>query len=272
MKLFFTIVLACTCIAGGSCLQCFTCSAVSDPCTLDITTCLSTITNCQTVSSQTITFLDESDFETISRIDQRCEVPSEDFSLRTGRVFISQNIHLCSSDRCNDQTEAEPANNTRNGLQCFGCFNSSTESCLANQQRVDCVGRQNRCVDGKGRQRLLPIGSNMVLKGCATTNLCELGVDLRAFSLLLSEVSCCEGALCNGDRGSTTTADPGRQRQDMIVIIIVLIVIAAFSIISLLVLVWRWGKRAVDPPAQRWAVGQLRYHDSAGSDMEPELA
>ncbi|GCC44231.1 hypothetical protein chiPu_0028304, partial [Chiloscyllium punctatum] len=32
-------------------------------------------------------------------------------------------------------------------------------------------------------------------------------MDLRALDLLLSDVSCCEGSLCNGDPGITTTVD-----------------------------------------------------------------
>ncbi|XP_043541396.1 urokinase plasminogen activator surface receptor-like isoform X2 [Chiloscyllium plagiosum] len=160
MKVFFSIVLVCAGITAGRSLQCFTCSASSGSCSLRENTCLSGITNCQTVSSHTI---------------------------------------------------IEPANTTLNGLQCFGCFSPSMASCLANRQTVKCVGLENRCVNGTGQQRLLSdIGPDVVFKGCASANQCGGRMDLQTLGLLLSDLSCCEGSLCNGDTGITTTVDPGK--------------------------------------------------------------
>ncbi|XP_043541393.1 urokinase plasminogen activator surface receptor-like isoform X1 [Chiloscyllium plagiosum] len=208
MKVFFSIVLVCAGITAGRSLQCFTCSASSGSCSLRENTCLSGITNCQTVSSHTII---DSGTKTLRHIEQRCENPSEDVSLSTGRVFISRSSRLCGSDRCNDQTVAEPANTTLNGLQCFGCFSPSMASCLANRQTVKCVGLENRCVNGTGQQRLLSdIGPDVVFKGCASANQCGGRMDLQTLGLLLSDLSCCEGSLCNGDTGITTTVDPGK--------------------------------------------------------------
>ncbi|XP_060708504.1 G8 domain-containing protein DDB_G0286311-like isoform X2 [Hemiscyllium ocellatum] len=90
----------------------------------------------------------------LTHIQQHCEGPVEDVSLNTGRVHISRSSRLCDSDRCNNQTVAEPVNTTLNGLQCFGCYSPSMASCLANLQKVECVGLENRCVNGTSEQIL----------------------------------------------------------------------------------------------------------------------
>ncbi|XP_060708501.1 ly6/PLAUR domain-containing protein 3-like isoform X1 [Hemiscyllium ocellatum] len=146
----------------------------------------------------------------LTHIQQHCEGPVEDVSLNTGRVHISRSSRLCDSDRCNNQTVAEPVNTTLNGLQCFGCYSPSMASCLANLQKVECVGLENRCVNGTSEQILLSdIGDDVVFKGCASANQCGAWMELRMFGLFLSDLSCCEGSLCNGDTGITTTVDPG---------------------------------------------------------------
>ncbi|XP_038670910.1 urokinase plasminogen activator surface receptor-like isoform X2 [Scyliorhinus canicula] len=205
MKLLFNIVNICMCFAVVRSLTCLQCSGSSGTCNLNDETCTAGTTSCQTVSSTSII-----EGITTRRISQKCSTASNDFSLNSGVVSISQSNSFCESDRCNNQTVSEPANTTVNGLQCFGCYNSSSESCINSLRRVNCVGAENRCFNATGIQEVLVgIGQNLTTRGCVSENICQ-GISLGAFSIRLSEVTCCEEDLCNGDvstpTGSSTSA------------------------------------------------------------------
>ncbi|GCB79696.1 hypothetical protein scyTo_0019591, partial [Scyliorhinus torazame] len=97
-----------------------------------------------------------------------------------------------------------PANTTVNGLQCFGCYNSSSESCINSLRKVNCVGAENRCFNGTGIQEaLVKVGVPFTTRGCVSENMCQ-PIRLVEFSIILNEVMCCEGDLCNGDVSTTT--------------------------------------------------------------------
>ncbi|XP_038669130.1 uncharacterized threonine-rich GPI-anchored glycoprotein PJ4664.02-like isoform X2 [Scyliorhinus canicula] len=150
MKLFFNIVNGCLCIAVVRSLTCLQCSGSSGTCNFNDETCTAGTTSCQTVSSASII-----EGITTRRISQQCSTASNDFSLNSGVVSISQSNSFCESDRCNNQIVSEPANTTVNGLQCFGCYNSSSESCINSLRKVNCVGAENRCFNATGIQEAL---------------------------------------------------------------------------------------------------------------------
>ncbi|XP_041032751.1 uncharacterized protein YMR317W-like isoform X2 [Carcharodon carcharias] len=199
MKLFFDIVIVSTCIAVVRALNCLSCSANSGFCSLSESTCKSGTTSCQTISSTSIV-----EGQTNSRIKQQCRSSLEDFSFNSGVVFISRRSSFCQNDHCNDQIVAEPANTTLNGLECFGCYSNSSESCSSNsQQRVKCMGAESRCMEGAGLQLLLPIGLNFITEGCVSENICRM-LNLAEFSIRLNTLECCEGNLCNSVVSTST--------------------------------------------------------------------
>ncbi|XP_038669120.1 carcinoembryonic antigen-related cell adhesion molecule 5-like isoform X2 [Scyliorhinus canicula] len=199
MKLFFNIVNGCLCIAVVRSLTCLQCSGFSGTCNFNDETCTAGTTSCQTVSSTSII-----EGITTRRISQQCFTASNDFSLNSGVVSISQSNSFCESDRCNNQIVSEPANTTVNGLQCFGCYNSSSESCINSLRKVNCVGAENRCFNATGIQEaLVKVGLHLTTRGCVSENICR-PIRLLDFSIILNEVTCCQGDLCNGDASTTT--------------------------------------------------------------------
>ncbi|XP_038643174.1 uncharacterized protein LOC119958673 isoform X2 [Scyliorhinus canicula] len=92
----------------------------------------------------------------------------------------------------------DSANRTENGLECFGCYANTSDSCTNHQAHVKCVGQEDRCFYGSGHQSLASIGPTFFARGCVTQNVCDGSTDLNDFLINLSaQTMCCEGILCN---------------------------------------------------------------------------
>uniref|UniRef100_UPI00398E67F8 urokinase plasminogen activator surface receptor-like n=1 Tax=Pristiophorus japonicus TaxID=55135 RepID=UPI00398E67F8 len=176
-------------------LTCYQCTAPSGHCDPQQVTCPSTITTCRTISTTQVT-----EGVSSSRIINSCGSCSDPLSFSTGVVSISQASTCCDSDLCNKQTVAEPPNTTQNGMECRGCFNSSSTSCSDNEQTVKCVGPETRCMNVSGKQAVLPKTGSFFARGCASEQICQSTSALREFNIQANEIpNCCTGNLCNTD-------------------------------------------------------------------------
>uniref|UniRef100_UPI00398EB8B3 urokinase plasminogen activator surface receptor-like isoform X3 n=1 Tax=Pristiophorus japonicus TaxID=55135 RepID=UPI00398EB8B3 len=176
-------------------LTCYQCTAPSGHCDPQQVTCPSDITTCRTISITQVT-----EGVSSSRIINSCGSCSDPLSFSTGVVSVSQASTCCDSDLCNKQTVAEPPNTTQNGMECRGCFSSSSASCSDNEQTVKCVGPETRCVNVSGKQAVLPKTGSFFARGCASEQICQSTSALREFNILADEIpNCCAGNLCNRD-------------------------------------------------------------------------
>ncbi|XP_038670748.1 flocculation protein FLO11-like isoform X2 [Scyliorhinus canicula] len=206
MKLFSGIFIICALVTEARSFTCNQCSGMSGTCTFTTSTCMLGTTNCATTSNTQIY-----GGLTTKRISNSCGPCSDPISFNCGSVVISQSSNCCDTDRCNTQRDTAPRNNTVNGLQCRGCFNSSSDSCSASEQTVDCVGAENRCMNVSGFEALVSGGNGCFAKGCVSEQICQAVDSMIEFSIRFNELPmCCTGDFCNGDleRG-TSTPEPG---------------------------------------------------------------
>ncbi|XP_078092156.1 phospholipase A2 inhibitor gamma subunit B-like [Mustelus asterias] len=197
MKLFCVFAIICTSLIEVQSLTCNFCSG--SPCVLSQTTCDSTVTNCETIS----TTLSLGALKT-STVIQTCDIDGDSFSFKSDFLSFVRQSTFCVTDLCNTQTTPDPPNLTENGLQCYECLANDEKDCTSTQKVVKCVGDQNACLSGSGTQSLF--GTNPIfVKGCASTNLCAKSIDLSIFSINLTPLpTCCETNLCNTANASTT--------------------------------------------------------------------
>ncbi|XP_078392164.1 phospholipase A2 inhibitor and Ly6/PLAUR domain-containing protein-like [Cetorhinus maximus] len=203
MKLLYVVAILCTCITQARSLICNLCFGAT--CNPAPTNCLPSVTRCQTASIRRSIGL-----FTISQITQGCERNSPAFSFSNGIIFFSRDNKFCGTDRCNTQTTADMTNVTENGLECFGCVGTDAQSCISGQQRVKCVGQQNRCINATGTQNISPSGMAFFTKGCVTENVCNHSINFEEFLIRLDSMPlCCTDNLCNNVGNATGTSTVG---------------------------------------------------------------
>ncbi|XP_053339387.1 urokinase plasminogen activator surface receptor-like [Clarias gariepinus] len=108
-------------------------------------------------------------------------------SINIGLVKIANNTRCCSNDLCNNYTLPIMPTQSVNGRSCYTC--DLSDDC---SKKLYCEGQEDRCITATVAQ-----GSNvMTLKGCTTSNKCNTTL-LRAQGLILTDVECCQGNMCN---------------------------------------------------------------------------
>ncbi|XP_067452260.1 phospholipase A2 inhibitor and Ly6/PLAUR domain-containing protein-like isoform X3 [Thunnus thynnus] len=116
------------------------------------------------------------------------------FSFNVGFASKAASVHVCNTDRCNSEIIPYPRVQKKNNLQCFTCDNRYSAVC---DETVQCVGEQDRCVSGTGKD---PYGTAHTF-GCASANLCEVAPRLELLPdwlfKFLSEPKCCGSSFCN---------------------------------------------------------------------------
>uniref|UniRef100_UPI00398F2535 phospholipase A2 inhibitor and Ly6/PLAUR domain-containing protein-like isoform X6 n=1 Tax=Pristiophorus japonicus TaxID=55135 RepID=UPI00398F2535 len=172
-------------------LTCFICESTTGDCSPAEDTCRSD-------TCLILTARETYDNTTRLLVSKSCGSCSEPLSFSSGVVSISQTSRCCTSDLCNRYMTAEPPNTTQNGMECRGCFNSSSASCSDNEQTVKCVGSETRCINFTGYQHLVPIGPTFFARGCASEDACRHTFAFQHFSIMVIELpECCAGYLCN---------------------------------------------------------------------------
>ncbi|KAF4078458.1 hypothetical protein AMELA_G00199360 [Ameiurus melas] len=106
--------------------------------------------------------------------------------MNIGMVKIANNTQCCSTPFCNNKTLPVMPQQPTNGKRCYSC---SDNDC---SQQLQCEGAEDRCITATVTQ-----GHNvMALKGCTTKNICNMTL-LKSHGLVITDVKCCEGNLCN---------------------------------------------------------------------------
>ncbi|KAL1253373.1 hypothetical protein QQF64_018066 [Cirrhinus molitorella] len=104
---------------------------------------------------------------------------------------IKASLNCCSTDLCNAQDAPDPKEIASNGKMCYYCDGQNCSKTL------NCSGTEDRCLTQTGT-----FGGQY--KGCVSKSLC----DFTTFNPIVSNFTCCEGNLCNGNNDvtqSTTT-------------------------------------------------------------------
>ncbi|KAK7160961.1 hypothetical protein R3I94_003816 [Phoxinus phoxinus] len=97
----------------------------------------------------------------------------------------------CGTDFCNAEDAPDPRLSAPTGRKCYYC---DGQSC---RNTVSCAGTEDGCITATVINR----GTPTLLKGCITKSICGL---LKCS--FIQDLSCCEGDLCNGDKGLTPGA------------------------------------------------------------------
>ncbi|XP_072325177.1 uncharacterized protein [Scyliorhinus torazame] len=192
MRLLFVLAIVCASLIEVQSLICKQCAG--NICNPVNTTCAA---RCQTISTILNTGISQK-----STLEQGCESVAEPVSFSSGVLSFSSVIRYCTTDCCNTQLTPDSANTTENGLTCIGCASTTAADCTNNQREVKCVGTETQCLSATGTQFIIPSGT-IVIKGCATANLCNGTLNLGAFLITLDT-----GMQCSAATAATTTEAP----------------------------------------------------------------
>ncbi|XP_062279699.1 uncharacterized protein LOC133984406 [Scomber scombrus] len=189
MKLILSLTLIWTLSSTAEALQCW--QGLGDE-TLTLRPCASTQL-CATIVEQVIR-----NGNLINTTRWSC-LPSSDFSegnhtfsLNVGFRAMSTSLHVCNTDGCNKQAIPYP-DIQKNNLQCLTCDDRSSPVC---NKTVQCVGVQDRCINGTMEDRGNTAFNTL---GCVSSNLCEDVSKLEFFlsAKFLQPPKCCEGSICS---------------------------------------------------------------------------
>ncbi|XP_017341828.1 urokinase plasminogen activator surface receptor [Ictalurus punctatus] len=107
-------------------------------------------------------------------------------SMNIGMVKIANNTQCCRTALCNNKALPAMPQQPTNGKRCYSCNDNDCS------RQLRCEGAEDRCITATVTQ-----GVNvMTLKGCTTKNNCNITL-LNSHGLIITDVECCEGNLCN---------------------------------------------------------------------------
>ncbi|XP_026776492.3 ly6/PLAUR domain-containing protein 8 [Pangasianodon hypophthalmus] len=194
MRTQVTLLLICMISSGALSLQCY-------PYFYDYTDYKYKPTNCTNRCASTTTSVDIYLISGVSGVtysdwayDFSCGSPEQcvNTSINIGVVKIANNTQCCTTNLCNNRTLPVMPQQPINGRKCYTCNENDCSRTL------HCEGAEDRCITATVAQ-----GPNvMSLKGCTTKNVCNTTL-LRAHGLIITDVECCEGNLCNGAESFT---------------------------------------------------------------------
>ncbi|XP_077093878.1 uncharacterized protein LOC143745962 isoform X2 [Siphateles boraxobius] len=114
-----------------------------------------------------------------------CQKGSMNFGL------TKSSISCCDTNFCNAEDAPDPRFKAPNGRTCYYC---DGQSCT---NTVSCSGTEDSCITAT----VTNSGTPTLLKGCITKSFCGL---LKCS--FIQDLSCCEGNLCNGNKGLNQSA------------------------------------------------------------------
>ncbi|KAM5132202.1 uncharacterized protein ACMZJ9_018986 [Mantella aurantiaca] len=128
------------------------------------------------------------------------------FSNRMTSVFLK----CCNENFCNSDIDYQEPDKKLNGLECVNCDTRIGENCdPLNYTTIKCYGSQTACYEHVGIQMLDGKPTPLVLKGCATPNMCDNSVLPLLQNLRGSRVHCCNGSRCNDKLNKDTLQASG---------------------------------------------------------------
>ncbi|XP_003966053.2 urokinase plasminogen activator surface receptor [Takifugu rubripes] len=116
-------------------------------------------------------------------LPEECVESSVNFGL--SRIVIS--IACCKSDLCNTQHAPEPSKSVPNGKKCYHC---NGQTCTAT---LPCQGSEDYCISKPVTRE----GKKIMVKGCATKQICSNVINPQIKAAIDGEISCCQGDYCN---------------------------------------------------------------------------
>ncbi|XP_067280289.1 uncharacterized protein [Pseudorasbora parva] len=179
MYLQVSVFLLFVLFTAGHSLYCYEC--LTDSCTEKLVKCPIYAYKCK--SSTVVTQIGYIN----SKVKVKgCAVDCQSGSMNLGVVKTSSSC--CDSYFCNINDAPDPRNMVPNGKTCYYCDEKSCSNILS------CSGTEDRCITDRGTFG----GKSMVVKGCISKSICDVATNIEG-------VSCCEGNLCNGDKGQSFT-------------------------------------------------------------------
>ncbi|XP_060792810.1 uncharacterized protein LOC132896113 [Neoarius graeffei] len=194
MKTQITLLLICMISSGALSLQCH-------PIIYNDTLDDYIYTECNDMCARTTTSVDIYLVSGVSGLTLRavddlmsCGSPEicVNASMNIGLVKIANNTKCCSNYRCNNETLPVMPEQSINGRRCYTCNENDCSN------KLHCEGAEDRCITATVVQG----SKTMTLKGCTTENICDTTL-LRAHGLVITDVECCKGNLCNGAENFT---------------------------------------------------------------------
>ncbi|XP_067831539.1 uncharacterized protein [Heptranchias perlo] len=171
-------------------LKCHTCVGVPGNCRTQTIHCTSS--NCRTLNYKQV-----NGGKTQELLINGCGNCTGILSFSSGEFSTRTADRCCQTDLCNNETIAEEANTTLNGLECYGCSPISNKTCEDPMERVKCVGEQKWCVHTSATRNFTQI----IIKGCASESICKNPDVVKPFGIVpKQDFYCCKESWCN--RGS----------------------------------------------------------------------
>ncbi|XP_012293407.2 urokinase plasminogen activator surface receptor isoform X1 [Aotus nancymaae] len=105
-------------------------------------------------------------------------------------------LKCCNTTKCNGGPILSLANLPKNGHRCYSCQGNSTHGCSSeNTVLTDCRGPMNQCLEATGIYE--PLSESYMVRGCATSSMCQHDHVSDAFSMSHIDVACCTENDCN---------------------------------------------------------------------------
>ncbi|XP_026227543.1 urokinase plasminogen activator surface receptor-like [Anabas testudineus] len=124
-----------------------------------------------------------------------CALPEEcvSGSVNFGVAKTVVTSECCSSNLCNTQPAPEPPASSPNGKQCFTC---DGQTCTAT---LNCEGNEDYCISAK----VTGGAEKVVVKGCASKQMCSNSQSAQMTQVIGTEMSCCQGNFCNSAQSTS---------------------------------------------------------------------
>ncbi|XP_039511550.1 phospholipase A2 inhibitor 25 kDa subunit-like isoform X3 [Pimephales promelas] len=158
---------------------CYECAGVGNYCPSKLVMCPSGSSHCM---SSTIVL--DIGGTSLKIKKKECIDDCQNGSINLGLKKTS--FSCCGTDFCNTEDAPDPRISAPNGRRCHYCDGQSCSN------TVSCSGTEDSCITAT----VTNSGQSMLLKGCITKSVCGL---LKCS--FIQDLSCCEGNLCNTDKG-----------------------------------------------------------------------
>ncbi|XP_056236506.1 urokinase plasminogen activator surface receptor-like [Seriola aureovittata] len=125
----------------------------------------------------------------ICALAEQCVEGSLNFGIN--RTIITSKC--CTSDLCNTQPAPDASISIPNGRKCFKCDGQQCNATLM------CKGNEDHCIS----TTVTFGGEKMIVKGCASSQMCASKQTAQITGSIGAEIDCCQGDYCNSASGTS---------------------------------------------------------------------